>query len=58
MSSSNEDDTSNAPGGETSADHMISESGKQTEPTKGKKSASCHSFFPAAKYLVNGDNIL
>jgi len=38
MSSNNEDDTSSAPGGETSADYMISESGKQTETTKGKKS--------------------
>ena len=37
MGSNNEDDTSNAAGGETSADYMISESGKQTE-TKGKKS--------------------
>jgi hypothetical protein len=38
MSSNKEDDTSSAPGGETSADYMISESGKQTETTKGKKS--------------------
>ena len=37
MGSNNEDDSSNAAGGETSADYMISESGKQTE-TKGKKS--------------------
>jgi len=39
MSSNNEDDTSSAPGGETSADYLISESGKQTETTKAKKSA-------------------
>jgi hypothetical protein len=38
MSSNKEDDTSSAPGGETSADYMISESGKQSETTKGKKS--------------------
>ena len=38
MSSNNEDDTSSAPGGETSADYLISESGKQTETTKAKKS--------------------
>jgi hypothetical protein len=38
MSSNNEDDTSSAPGGETSADYLISESGKQTETTKTKKS--------------------
>jgi hypothetical protein len=38
MSSDNEDDTSSAPGGETSADYLISESGKQTETTKAKKS--------------------
>jgi len=38
MSSTDKDDTSNASGGETSADYMISESGKQTEATKGKKS--------------------
>ncbi|MGA9153057.1 MAG: hypothetical protein WBZ36_20970 [Candidatus Nitrosopolaris sp.] len=38
MISNKEDDTSSAPGGETSADYMISESGKQTETTKGKKS--------------------
>jgi len=38
MSSKNEDDTSSAPGGETSADYLISESGKQTETTKTKKS--------------------
>ncbi len=37
MGSNNEDDTSNAAGGETSADYMISESGKQNE-TKGKRS--------------------
>src|ERR1700693_5861961 len=34
MSSNNEDDTSSAPGGETSADYLISESGKQTETKK------------------------
>jgi hypothetical protein len=38
MCSNNEDDTSSAPGGETSADYLISESGKQTETTKTKKS--------------------
>jgi hypothetical protein len=38
MSSNNEDDTSSAPGGESSADYLISESGKQTETTKTKKS--------------------
>jgi hypothetical protein len=38
MSSNNEDGTSSAPGGETSADYLISESGKQTETTKAKKS--------------------
>ncbi|MDQ6668529.1 MAG: hypothetical protein M3Y53_09930 [Thermoproteota archaeon] len=38
MSSNNEEDTSSAPGGETSADYLISESGKQTETTKTKKS--------------------
>jgi hypothetical protein len=38
MSSNNEDNTSSAPGGETSADYLISESGKQTETTKAKKS--------------------
>ena len=38
MISNNEDDTSSAPGGETSADYLISESGKQTETTKTKKS--------------------
>jgi hypothetical protein len=38
MSSNNEDDTSSAPGGETSADYLISESGKQTETTKTNKS--------------------
>ena len=38
MSSNNEDDTSSAPGGESSADYLISESGKQTETTKAKKS--------------------
>ena len=38
MSSDNEDDNSSAPGGETSADYLISESGKQTETTKAKKS--------------------
>ena len=38
MSSNNEDDTSSAPGGETSPDYLISESGKQTETTKAKKS--------------------
>ena len=38
MSSNNEDDISSAPGGETSADYLISESGKQTETTKTKKS--------------------
>jgi hypothetical protein len=38
MSSNNEDETSSVPGGETSADYMISESGKQTETTKAKKS--------------------
>jgi hypothetical protein len=38
MSSNNEDDTSSAPGGETSADYMIYESGKQTETTRTKKS--------------------
>ena len=38
MSSNNEDDISSAPGGETSADYLISESGKQTETTKAKKS--------------------
>jgi hypothetical protein len=38
MSSNNEDDTLSAPGGETSADYLISESGKQTETTKTKKS--------------------
>jgi hypothetical protein len=38
MSSDNVDDTSSAPGGETSADYLISESGKQTETTKAKKS--------------------
>jgi hypothetical protein len=37
MSSNNEDDTSSAPGGETSADYLISESGKQPETTKAKK---------------------
>lgn len=38
MNSNNEDDTSSAPGGETSADYLISESGKQNETTKAKKS--------------------
>jgi|GEM_PF-500669 len=38
MSSNNEDDISSAPGGETSADYLISESGKQTETPKAKKS--------------------
>jgi hypothetical protein len=38
MSSNNEDDTTSAPGGESSADYLISESGKQTETTKAKKS--------------------
>ena len=38
MGSDNEDDTSSVPGGETSADYLISESGKQTETTKAKKS--------------------
>src|SRR5712691_6294036 len=38
MSSNNEDDISSATGGETSADYLISESGKQTETTKTKKS--------------------
>ena len=37
MSSNNKDDTSNVSSGETSADYMISESGKQSE-TKGTKS--------------------
>ena len=38
MSANNEDDSLSAPGGETSADYLISESGKQTETTKAKKS--------------------